>query len=135
MEIIQNAKELAALIKQLGNLELERRTLALQSEILELSTEMFELRKENADLKQQLEKTKQLTFKAPLYYAEGDPTPFCPICWEHTGKAIHVIGPKTVETTGHVYAHCNICNKDFVLVEGARVSHVVTSRSRYRNGL
>ena len=41
MDILQNAKELAGLIKALGNIELERRTLALQSEILELTSELL----------------------------------------------------------------------------------------------
>jgi formate dehydrogenase maturation protein FdhE len=128
MDIIQNAKELAALIKKLGNIELERRTLSLQSEILELTSELVELKKENAEMKQLLEREKQLTFKPPLYYAEGDPTPFCPICWEQHRKTIHVIGPKTVESTGHVYAHCNICNKDFVIVQGRSISHTINKR-------
>ena len=135
MEIIQNAKELAALIKKLGDIELERRTLTLQSEILELSSELIELKKSNAEMKQLLERTKQLTFKAPLYYAEEDPTPFCPICWEQHGKAIHVIGPKTVESTGHVYAHCNICDKDFVLVQGQSLTQTINRRYRGLNGL
>ena len=130
MEIIQNAKELAALIKKLGDIELERRTLSLQSEILELTSELVEVKKDNAEMKQLLEKTKQLTFKAPLYYAEGDPTPFCPICWEQRGKAIHVIGPKTVESTGHVFAHCNICNKDFVIVQGRSMARTINNRYR-----
>lgn len=134
MDIIQNAKELAALIKKLGDIELERRTLSLQSEILALSSELVELKKENAELKQMLEKKIQLTFKPPLYYAEGDSTPYCPICWEQHGKAIHVIGPTTIESRGHVYAHCNICNKDFVLVQGRSVTHTVNQRYRGLHG-
>lgn len=134
MEIIQNAKELVALIKKLGDIELERRTLTLQSEILELTSELVELKKVNAEMKQLLEWTKKLTFKAPLYYAEGDPTPYCPICWEQHGKVIHVIGPTTVESRGHVYAHCNICNKDFVLVQGRPITHTINQRYRGLHG-
>lgn len=130
MDIVQNAKELAALIKKLGDIELERRTLSLQSEILELTSELLELKKVNAEMKQRLELSIKLTFKAPLYYADGDPTPFCPICWEQHGKAIHTIGPKTVESTGHVFSHCNICNKDFVIVQGRSMTHTINNRYR-----
>jgi hypothetical protein len=65
--------------------------------MVESEGEVVDLTRENRRLEdrvQELEKTlaiqKAMTFKAPLWYQEGDQTPFCPACWEKDKIAVHV---------------------------------------------
>ena len=114
MSIINDAREIVALIKKSGDIELERKILNLQSEIIELTQERNELKEKCSDLQAQLTLTAKMTFKPPVYYAEGDPTPLCPTCWENDGKSIHLVGP--IRDNNPRY-YCNVCEKAIYLNE------------------
>jgi hypothetical protein len=91
MGILDNAKDVAALVKKMGNIELYQKIVDLQSEIVALSTENLELQEEKKQLKEQLEVKNKMSFKEPFWYAEGDEVPHCPNCWESEKKAVHLI--------------------------------------------
>ena len=90
MGIIGRAKEIADLVKALGDIELYRKIIDLEGEIVEVEGQNIELTKENRKLKEQLETAGKMTFKYPVYYMEGDEVPFCPCCWESDRKTIHL---------------------------------------------
>ena len=78
MGTIENVKEMAILIKNLGDLDLYRRILDLQGEIIDLTGAKRSLDEENHELKKQLEFSKKMQFNEPFWYTEGDHVPYCP---------------------------------------------------------
>jgi len=91
MTIIANAKEIAELVKKLGDVELYRKIVELEGEIIELTRENHSLEIRVQDLTSTLTVAEQLAFKEPFYYAEGDLVPFCSQCWETDKIAVHVV--------------------------------------------
>src|SRR3989338_10615893 len=89
MGAIDNVREVAKLVKDLGNMDLYRQILDLQGEIMELTQENRELREKVQELESKLKQNSQMIFRSPFYYATGDDVPHCPRCWEVDRKAIH----------------------------------------------
>src|ERR1035437_6934384 len=60
--------------------------------VLELKELVGNLREENADLRQRLETRTSLKWdsRLKLYFAEGDPDPFCPSCVDLNARQIRV---------------------------------------------
>ena len=90
MGIIENAKDLADLIKKAGDTELYRKIVELEGEVVELTREKRGLEDKVAELERTLATHKQMQFKEPFYFQEGDNTPYCPACWENRKKPVHV---------------------------------------------
>jgi len=109
MSIISNAKEVADLVKKLGDIELYRKIVELEGEIIELTREKRELDDETARLKSLLDSSKEMKFNNPFYYAEGDNTPFCPRCWEVDKIQMHLNNRRT---TAFPWV-CPNCNQQF----------------------
>jgi hypothetical protein len=91
MSIISNAKEIADLIKNIGDIELYRKIVELEGEIIELTRKNRELEDQVDELKNLLETVKKMQFRKPFCYIEDDTTPFCPRCWEVEKLAIHLV--------------------------------------------
>lgn len=90
MNIIDNAKDIADLIRKIGNVELYRKIVDLQGEIVSLSTEKLRCEQENAALRERLELKGAMKFRFPYYYQDGDQNPYCRVCWETKGIAVHL---------------------------------------------
>jgi hypothetical protein len=81
--------------------------------VLELKVKIYELAEENRSLRE------QLTLKAKVarnsefgyYFAEGDPDPLCPKCYEASGKSIHL--PASKPWSGGVRRDCIECRQTF----------------------
>ncbi len=82
--------------------------MSLRSVILDLREEIIGLNEKNGELETQIHLVKNLTFKEPFYYVEGDDVPYCAKCWEADKKAIHL-----VEIGGNVF-HCPGCDAIYV---------------------
>jgi hypothetical protein len=108
MGILDNAKDIAGLIKQVGDIDLYRKIVELQGEIVELSTSHKDLFDENKQLKEALEIRGKLTFRKPAYYLEDDPEPYCPACWDDKRKLIHIMSLNKVS-----YPHCPVCGTSY----------------------
>jgi len=93
MSVIDNAKDIASLIKKIGDIELYRKIIDLEGEIVEIAGRNHELQKEIEELREKLSFQGKMVFRKPFYYSEGDESPFCPRCWESERKAIHLLGP------------------------------------------
>ncbi|MBC8402934.1 MAG: hypothetical protein H8E14_15720 [Candidatus Marinimicrobia bacterium] len=91
MAIIKEVKEIADLIKNLGNTELYRKIVELEGDIIELTRQNRLLSDQVSDLNSKLRIKEKLTFKSPFWFMDDDETPFCPSCWENSSKAIHMI--------------------------------------------
>jgi hypothetical protein len=90
--MIETAKELAGLVKSLGNMELYQKVLELQTEMLELLNQKAqaerrsrELEREVDGLKQQQIIAKELNFEKNCYWRTTDAeprSPYCSRCWD-----------------------------------------------------
>jgi hypothetical protein len=107
MSIVSNAKEIADIVKKLGDIELYRKIVELEGEIIELTRANHSLEVRVQELTSTLAVSQNLTFKEPFYYAEGDPVPFCPKCWEGERKAIHLVNGGSFE--GETKFECVPC--------------------------
>ena len=112
MSIISDVKEVADLVKQLGNIELYKKMVDLQSKIFELTQENLATKEKIRDLESSSKIRDELKFKQPYYYKEGDQVPFCPHCWEANRLPIHLSGPNH-NNDRSVYYTCNHCRQAF----------------------
>ena len=69
----------------------QEQLISLRTVILDLKEEIIGLRERNGELETQIHLAKNLTFKEPFYYAEGDSVPYCPKCWEANKTSLHII--------------------------------------------
>jgi hypothetical protein len=116
MSILDSAKEIADVIKKMGDIELYRKIVELEGQLIDLTREKRELEDRCHKLENELAFSKTLTFKPPVYYAEGDSTPYCATCWENEAKAIHLEGPFCDD--GDVSYSCRVC-KNMVYTQHA----------------
>jgi len=112
MNIIENVKEIASLIKKLDDVDLYRRILTLEQEVLELNEEnrLFYAKIKNLENIEEI--TSKMSFKSPFWYMAADEIPYCPRCWEDDKKTIHLID---VQEQGY---ECPSCNRKFVMKDG-----------------
>jgi hypothetical protein len=96
MGIIENVKEVADLVKKVGDIELYRKIVELEGEIIELTRQNRSQQEEIEELKKILNKKQDMIFKKPFYYIENDHQPYCPKCWEVNALAVHLTGPVNV---------------------------------------
>ena len=90
MGIVENMKEVADLVKKVGDIDLNRKIVSLEGEVLDLTREKRHLEVRVEELEKTLNLKKNLAFKEPLYWLEGDTTPYCPGCWEDKRSAVHL---------------------------------------------
>jgi hypothetical protein len=86
MGAVENVKEIANLIGKFHDIELNRRILKLEEEILDLSRDKRRAEEKIEESEKTLRLKKELNFKEPFYWLEGDKTPFCSACWEGSSK-------------------------------------------------
>jgi hypothetical protein len=89
--VIENMKEVADLVKQIGDIDLNRKIVNLEREVHDLTREKIRLETKLHEADQLLKLKQSLTFREPFYRLEGDNTPYCPACWEAGQKAVHVV--------------------------------------------
>ena len=112
-------------------LELLRKgvTIKDQEQIMDLRTVILEMREENLSLKEKLQNLesrlrahKDLVYKKPFYYVEGEQDPYCPACWENDNKAIHL---------KHMHKNhflCLVCNQAFSSSDRSQASAIGSSQ-------
>ena len=113
MGIIENTKEIADLVKKMGNIDLYKQIVELEGQIINLSRENHQLKVKLHDLEKRVQEEQVMTFRKPFFYKDNDEEPYCPKCWEADHKAIHLDGPKEY-TEGTCYL-CLECKTTFYL--------------------
>jgi hypothetical protein len=116
MSILDNAKQVAAAVHEINNLELYQRVLGLHSDIIELVEENNRLRKENASLKKRQEIREKirlgLDHRYHLYYlfnegGQQEDGPFCTVCWDIDNKLVRPFSYR--EQDGQLSYICEYC--------------------------
>ena len=92
MTIVSNVKEIADLVKKLGDVELYRKIVELEGEVIELTRDNHELERKVDDLSKKLSMAATLIWHSGYYWRENDQFPFCPRCWEKEHIAVHLVG-------------------------------------------
>ncbi len=116
MGAVENMKELADFVKRFNDIELNRRILNLENEVLDLSREKRRADERVEELQRTLRFNKELVFKRPYYWLEGDNTPFCASCWESKRMAVHVVD--TFDPVRHEHKECPTCKQKYELRAG-----------------
>jgi hypothetical protein len=112
MGVIENAKEVAELIKQYNNIELNRKIINLEREIADLQSANRKLEDELIEAKSDLAKRAAMHYRAPYYWQDGDETPFCAKCWEGKDNLpVHLPAPERV--FAGIVRKCHHCKTDF----------------------
>jgi hypothetical protein len=94
MSLVGEFKEVAALVKKIGDADLYRKIVDLQGEVVDLAQKNMDLSQEVAKLKEQLALKGAMHFRNQFYWQEGDSEPFCPRCFEADHRAIHLLRPR-----------------------------------------
>jgi hypothetical protein len=123
MKLIEHLEHVLGLVEQSAPYsEIKGSLLAMREEIEgyeQAASNQVALAKENAALKASL--SPPLAGAPPdsfsclrgLYYQAGDSIPFCPKCWEASGRKIHLSGPVPMMDTTIEYWECHTCDKDY----------------------
>jgi hypothetical protein len=111
MGIIENAKDVAALVKGIGDMDLYKKILALEMEIMELTRDKARSDGRIEELERMLHFKENLTFDAPFYWRAGDKAPYCPGCWDERHKAVRVV--VRVENDNGVWFDCPVCKHEY----------------------
>lgn len=90
MGVIENMKDIADLIKKAGDVELYRKIVESEGEVIELTRANRGLENKVRELGEMLALQKEMKFKEPFWWQDGDNTPYCPACWEAHKTAVHV---------------------------------------------
>lgn len=121
---LKHATDVAKLIKDSGatlaaaeqKLKLAELIEALADAKMAMADLKGELQSKNEEverLKRDAEERKTLVHNGLFYTKEGDPTPFCPRCFESDGKVIH-LSPETTNG-GLRWRRCAECEENFFL--------------------
>ena len=115
--VLSSAKAAKELAKQSGDAELKERIGELFDSILDVKERVLELDEENRKLREQLaEKTQvERTSEFGYYFAQDDPDPLCPKCYESARKLIHLTAAQ--RSNGGVVRDCRECSFQFWEVE------------------
>jgi hypothetical protein len=111
MSAVEHVKEVADLIRKFNDIDLNRRILNLETEVIDLTRDKRRADERIEVLEKTLKLQKELKFKAPFYWSEGDATPHCPACWEARLVAVHVVNSAVVG--GHRHLRCPACKESF----------------------
>jgi hypothetical protein len=95
--VLENMKEVADLIKKVGDMELYRKIVASEGEVIELTREKRRLEDAVEELERTLAVQKRMEFRTPFDYQDADLIPFCPRCRESSRRAGHLFHKFTNE--------------------------------------
>lgn len=94
MGIIDNAKDIADLIKKMGNMELYEKIIDLRDQIFSLREENLKQKEQITQLKNQMSVKEKVTYEAPYYWTTTDEGqkdgPFCQKCYDKDSELIRL---------------------------------------------
>jgi hypothetical protein len=100
MGVIDTAREVVKIVRQIDNFELNKK-------LLDLQTELMALVDENTALKKRLEVSETLVFRANAYF-RGDDGPFCSRCWDADTRLVRL------HKAADSYPQCPACKTTVV---------------------
>jgi hypothetical protein len=117
MGVIENAKDIADLIKKAGDIELYRKICALEGEIIDLTREKRQAEHRAEELEKRLEFKQTLEFKEPFWMVQGDRTPYCASCWELKTTPVHLVWRWNQNAQTHW--ECPVCKNGYTVHGGS----------------
>jgi hypothetical protein len=117
MGAVENIKEVADLVKKFNDIELNRRILKLEEEVIDLTRDKRRADDKVEELERALKFKSELKFKDPYYRLDGDPSPYCPACWDAKRVPVHV-----VTVTHPMLHHQKVCPSCKHVYEGGRIN-------------
>lgn len=93
MGVLENAREIAELIKKYNDQSLYQRIVDLRDEVFALKEENLSLKQEIQEARRKLEIKGRLSWRAPFYMiaAEGsEDGPYCQRCWDVDAKLVRL---------------------------------------------
>lgn len=111
MGVLENMREVADIVKQIGDIEPNRKILNLEKEVHELSRAKMRLGTELEQKSQLLNLKQAMGFRDPFYYTGGDDVPHCPACWKAKDIAVHVVFVSNRE--GEIHWQCPSCQHHY----------------------
>jgi hypothetical protein len=123
MSILENVKEVADLAKKIGDVDLYRKILALEGEVQDLTRAKRQLEMKVEEQERIIQLKKDLKFRPPFHWLEGDDTPFCSACWERKEPlAVHVVFSH--DTIWETRWDCPTCKNMYVIrKDGPKPEH------------
>jgi len=113
MSMLPTYKDITELLKKGLTLEAQEKIMQLREAAVRLQDETLTLKRRVAELEAQLSLKQSLRHTRSLYYADRDPVPFCPYCWENSQKMIHLFGPKPMMVANVEFWECAACQRDY----------------------
>ena len=108
MSIVENAKEVAELVKKYNDLDLYQKIIDLRDEIFTLREQNLEIKERNKELEEALSLKGKIQKEGNVYYVINNDEkdgPFCITCWDDDKKLIHLY-----EERGRIIS-CGRCAK------------------------
>ena len=112
MSIVENVKEVADLVKKLGDVDLYRKIVELEQEVFDLTRQNRKQEEEIVRLNELVITKQKMIFQKPFYFIENDEYPYCPKCWEVDRVTVHLVGPMKLGP-GRRY-DCPNCKEFFI---------------------
>ena len=115
ISLLKDAKQAA---KSSQDHELKEKVSEVYDEILNLKEAVSNLAKENEDLRRQLTERAKVKWdgKIGAYFAEGDPDPFCPACFDGNSKLVRLTPVFARSGSSEVWKYdCGVCNYGRIL--------------------
>jgi hypothetical protein len=107
-EALKNA---IALVDKVRNRDLYEKLVQLMESVQTLTEENIALKKKLRQIEDEAVSDSELEFRSPLFYAKGDPQPFCPTCWQGPHKRVRLAGPRP--WSGQQRYDCSVCKETF----------------------
>ena len=110
MSILDNAKQIAELIKKYKDQDLYERIVALREEILEIREENITLKHDLKTLKEASSISARLRRDGNSYFLDDDTSkthPYCLTCWDADRKLVSLI---LTRRNGTLHIRCGICS-------------------------
>jgi hypothetical protein len=105
--VVENLKDAALFAQKVGQIELYKKILQAEDEVRDLTREKRGLEDKVEELEQKLKLRNAMRFEPPVYYQEGDKTPFCSSCFEgKEQRPVHL----TRSADGW---RCTVCKNEF----------------------
>jgi hypothetical protein len=111
MGVVENMKDVADLVKKVGDIDLYRKILALEEEVIDLTRDKRRADDRIDELERVVKLKQELIFDEPFYWLKDDHIPFCPACWIDKQKAIHV--NLIEEGTRYTKHNCPLCKHNY----------------------
>ena len=111
MGIIDNAKEIADLVKNYNNQDLYEKIVDLRAQIIELKEENIRLKEKNDKLEAAIRIEEEIIKDGNCYFRKSDEErkhPYCMTCWDVDRKLVSLVCNQIGE---QVFIVCNICKQ------------------------